>query len=141
MNYKDEIIYKIADKACKKISLKVIKNLQKMKGCHLSGDSGLKNIWDEICVQVQGEESIFWDAYNDTIKPLILSEVKDIDEEIKQAIWFQTDEGLCWDEEAEEQDLLLFNLDQITDYIYNDYLWKYAADWTNNQIEKYLIID
>ena len=29
----------------------------------LSGDdSGLKNVWEEVCVQLQYEESIFWDT-------------------------------------------------------------------------------
>lgn len=34
----------------------------------LSGDnSGLANVWDELCVQVQGEHSYYWDAYLETI--------------------------------------------------------------------------
>ena len=46
----------------------------------LSGDdSGLKNVWEEICVQVQGEESVFWDAYVETIESLLSGSVELLD--------------------------------------------------------------
>lgn len=38
----------------------------------LSGeDSGLKNVWEEICVQVQDEYSFYWESYEDTIRNFI----------------------------------------------------------------------
>jgi len=30
----------------------------------------LVNVWDEICVQVQGEHSAFWDAYDQTARDM-----------------------------------------------------------------------
>jgi len=38
MNYKDRIIEKIADKACNSISSRIVRSLQKMTDCMLSGD-------------------------------------------------------------------------------------------------------
>lgn len=38
-------------------------------------DSGLKNVWEEVCVQVQGEQSYYWDAYLVTINNFILDEL------------------------------------------------------------------
>jgi hypothetical protein len=42
----------------------------------LSGDdSGLANVWDEICIQVQYEHSFYWSAYEETINNLIANEL------------------------------------------------------------------
>src|SRR6187200_1466408 len=59
------------------ISTKVIDQLMLLKnGFLLSGDdSGLKNTWEEICIQVQGEESIHWDVYSDAIRNFITDEL------------------------------------------------------------------
>lgn len=138
MDYKDKILEKVADKACNKISTKVIRNLQKMTDCMLSGDdSSLRNIWDEICVQVQGEESFYWDTYLDTVSSLILKEISSLDEEIKQAIWFQTEEGLYWEDDEEDQEDI-FDEDQISEHILKEYILSAAGNWTNQRIEKYL---
>ena len=49
----DKILAEIARKACERISRKVILAIQKMTEGRLSGDdSGLKNLWDEVCCQV-----------------------------------------------------------------------------------------
>ena len=47
--------------------------LQQMKGDLLvSGDdSVLQNTWEEVCVQVQGEESFFWEIHLDIIEDLL----------------------------------------------------------------------
>lgn len=52
----------------------VIKSLRKFgREFMTSGEgSGLKNVWDEICVQFQSQESIHWDAYEDLIHQLII---------------------------------------------------------------------
>lgn len=53
----------------------VITALQRMPA-HLSGDdSGLDTAWDEVCVQIQCEESIFWDAYVQTIDSCITAAI------------------------------------------------------------------
>ena len=60
----------------------------------LSGDdSGLKNVWEEICVQVQQEESIFWDAYLETMEGLLTGFVELLDRDARMALWAVTDEG------------------------------------------------
>jgi len=48
-------------------------------GMQSGDDTPLKNIWDEVCVQVQGEESAMWDTYSETIQSLILGEVAGLD--------------------------------------------------------------
>jgi len=51
----------------------------------LSGDdSGLKNVWEEICIQMQVQESFHWQAYDKTIKDFIASEFEKLQEPIKK---------------------------------------------------------
>jgi hypothetical protein len=45
-----------------------IKEFQKWKITLSGTDSGLKNTWDEICVQIQGEYSFHWDTYEGAVK-------------------------------------------------------------------------
>ena len=62
----------------------------------LSGeDSGLKNVWDEICVQVQSEESVFWGTYLETVEGILLGLVEALNRAERLALWAETDEG--WD--------------------------------------------
>lgn len=138
MAYKDKIIEYVAKEACKKVSTKIIRKLQQMTECMLSGDdSELGNVWDEICVQIQWEESTMWDVYLDTIRSFIQHEMNKINVKIKQAIWLQTEEGLDW-EFDDEQGSLEFCEDDITEYILQDYILQSAVDWSNKRIEKYL---
>jgi hypothetical protein len=139
MDYKDEIISEISVIESKKISNKVIRNLQKLKDCMLSGDDTiLKNVWDEVCVQVQYEESWAWDAYIDTIRSMIKYEVEQLSNAIKKAIWIQTEEGFDWVINNEEDESIVFSVEDIIEYILHNYVLSEAADWTNKRIEKYL---
>lgn len=99
-------------------------------------DSPLKNIWDEICIQVQGEESFAWDAYLDTIQDIIKSEVMKLDTAVKQAIWLQTDRGLEWEPEDNDTQASPYNEDDIVHYMC-DLVVSAASDWENKHIEKY----
>jgi hypothetical protein len=136
MDYRDRIIVRIAEQECKRISRKVVLALQKMTDGMQSGDdSGLKNIWDEICVQVQSEQSIMWNLYEDLISDIIAWEVEKLGDVHKQAIWLQTSEGIYWDDDKKP----IPYVDQdITDYIFRSYVLNAAADWKNRRIEAYL---
>ena len=143
MYYKDTIISSLADRECKRICGKTIRALQRMtEGMQSGTDASLKNIWDEVCVQVQFEQSLFWDAYLDIINAIISREVNKLDTFVKQAIWFQTVEGSEWECEDEAADEAVCDApyleDDITDYILDRYVLSRAADWSNPRIEKYL---
>lgn len=145
MNYKDNIISAFSESACRIISGKVVRSLQKMTNCMMSGDdTPLNNIWDEICVQVQCEQSWMWDAYLDTISDYILIEVEKLDNHTKEAIWLQTEEGSDWeweiegDGEADSVDSVDFIEYDIVNHILYNFVLPTAANWTNKRIEKYL---
>ena len=56
MNPRDKIISRLADLECKRVSRKVIRNLQRLtEGMQSGDDSVLANVWDEVCVQVRGK--------------------------------------------------------------------------------------
>ena len=130
-----------------------VRELQKCKrdsGFMNSGDdSGLENLWDEICVQVQGERSVFWNAYEDYVIRLISKLLSDrCSENERKMLWLQTEEFQLWyDEEVEEERLSQrFSADGMPDaYTIQDIsewclsrVLSAAADYTNARIERYL---
>jgi hypothetical protein len=132
---------KKATDTCKKISNKVIRALQQMTD-GLEEDTPLKNDWDAVCVQVQGEEWLNWDAYLLTISRLILGELNNIDGNIEEAIWLQTQRGIDWEDDNEDKDYeekepMGIDEDDIVEYILRDFVLAKAADWENNRIQEY----
>ena len=137
MNNADKIVLGIAERECKRLAGRVIRRLQSMKDCLLSGeDSPLESVWDEVCVQVQGQESGMWDAYLDTIEPIVLGFVEELDEETKGAIWLQTSEGEDWEPERDDEDIPSSE-EEIAQHILHKFVISAAADWTNARIEKF----
>ena len=138
MNHRDKIISTYAQQECKRIANKVISALQKMKDNLQSGeDTILKNIWDEICIQMQVGESFYWDAYLLTIRQTIDSKLFNIDHFIKQVIWIETKYGMEWSFDNEEEETIPICDDDIIDHILYDYVLLAANDYTNKRIEKY----
>ena len=75
----------------------VIRGLQQLTDCRTSGDdSGLRDPWDEICVQVQYQGSIHWDAYLDTIEGFALGAVGELTPYERFLVWLLTPRGEEW---------------------------------------------
>jgi hypothetical protein len=109
MDERDRIIASIGQREGQRLANKVRRKLQSMTEGMLSGDDTcLKNIWYEVCVQVQGGESFFWESYEDVIDRLIRSYVDKLTPDIRQAIWLQTDNGQSWsfDKDFDQKQLL-----------------------------------
>jgi hypothetical protein len=139
MDYRDKIISDIAEAECKHICRKVILALQRMtEGMQTGDDTPLKNIWDEVCVEVQFYQSVFWDLYLYTIGTTIWAAVERLDVPRKQAIWLQTGAGMDWAVENEDQQVPVDCERDIIDYIQNSFVLSEAADWTNERIEKHI---
>jgi hypothetical protein len=137
MNPVETVLLAIANRECDRLARKVIRHLQGMKDCLQSGyDSPLENAWDELCCQVQGQESPMWELYIDLVETIVLGVVEKLNTETKQAIWLQTDEAIRWAPEEDDADIPWSN-EEISQYILNDYVMKSAADWTNARIEKF----
>lgn len=141
IDYKNKIILNLAETTCNKILKKVIRSLQKMTDDLLLGDdSELKNIWDEICVQVRCQHSIYWGAYLDTARFEILGELKKLASVSKEAIWLQTDEGTSWaeceeDYNPEGNSTPYVDDDDIIEYILEHFILS-MADMRSDALEE-----
>ncbi|WP_045211262.1 DEAD/DEAH box helicase family protein [Desulfonatronovibrio magnus] len=88
--------------------------------------------------QFQDSYSFMWDAYEDTIFSLLMSEVKQLEGHIAQAIWFQTGDGIDWLVENENSPNVFYDESSIANHIMNEYVLTAADDWSNERIRKYL---
>ncbi len=119
----------------------VIDSLKRLGGDSLlSGDdSGLVNVWEEICVQVSGEETAFWDTYLTVIDDHIRGALSPMSKEARAALWGMTDSGIDWYADygaGEEQSPPIFDEDIIE--MLRDKLLSRAADDDNPRVERYL---
>ncbi len=138
------IVCALAETVCRRVTRKVIRELQRMGpetcgGSLLSGeDSGLKTVWDEICVQVQGEESFSWGAYETTVASLVDGLAEELSDLEREAVWLQTPQGEDWyvDDEDQRNPYPVSNTD-IEEYL-RKLVLDAAADWTNPQIRTFL---
>lgn len=150
------IIERHADTCVKRIARKTLRHLQKCKRengmMQSESDSGLENIWDEVCVQIQYEYSVCWDLYEEYILSCITKLLEtDCSEEEKKMIWLQTDACFDWSscETEEEADLdgyfdennfpNDYAVEDISAYILSEVL-RMAGEYHNQRIEKYLYL-
>lgn len=117
MSYRDKIISEISEKYCRQTCRRVIHYLQSIKDTLSGDDSVLVNSWDEICVQIQFEQSFYWDAYETTMNQAIRAHVEALPNYAVQAIWLQTEEGINWSFENEEAEVAVYIVDDIVDFI------------------------
>lgn len=121
---------------------RAIRALQGLRGDNLQSgeDSGLRDVWDEICVQIQVDLSVMWDAYVDTIERTIEILLESTPRTQLHAMWLKTDQGEEWLEEAEaagggETDLM-YGIEDVVEYVREEVLC-IAADWSNRRIRRY----
>ena len=85
MRIEQHIVAAWAKQLSDKLLKESISALEQMDSSEmLSGDdSGLKNVWEEICVQVQDEQSFFWDTYVETMESLLSGYVELLDRDAR----------------------------------------------------------
>lgn len=122
---------------------KTVAALKSMKGNSLlSGDdSVLTNVWEEVCVQVQGEESFYWDTYLDVIDDLLTGFVEELSPQDRLALWLRTEAGYDWLDEVKrgnaDGNQPAVSIDQVSDYLKSD-LMTSAADFQSTATRRYL---
>lgn len=107
----------------------------------LSGDSGLKNVWEEICVQVQDEQSFFWETYVETIESLLAGYVEMLDANARLALWTLTESGLDYIDDHQTEDKAGLDIPVDTDEIVamlRDGLLSAAANHESRSISRFL---
>jgi hypothetical protein len=133
------IVREVAREAARRITRKVIADLRQMKDTASGDDSGLTTVWDEICVQLQGQESVLWDAYEETVRAFVCGYVAALPKHEKEAIWLQTNAGIDWDcwgpEDRQAQPV--FDED-IVDWLICEFVYAEGSDWSNARIRAFL---
>jgi len=133
------VIERFAEAICNRITRKVIAHLQSMKELMSGDDSGLANTWDEICVQLQYQESVFWFAYDETVRGIVSGHVEDLTPHEKAAVWLQTREAQDWQDEPQEDRSANPVRDiAIVDFLLESYIYSQAMEWSNRGIRAYL---
>lgn len=140
----------LARQAVEKVVPRAIRRLQQFRGDELlSGDSGLRDVWDEICVQVQYQFSPHWPAHQFLIERVVLDLLEGLPRTSLHALWLETDAGQDWADEVEELGAsatptseqpgpqLTFDQDDVVVYL-RDRVIDAAADWSNGRIDRYL---
>jgi hypothetical protein len=140
MRTENDVLRAFAKEIAERISRKTISALQKITDTLSGDDSELKNAWDEVCVQVQHDQSFFWDAYDNTVRSIVTAYIEELQSHEKLVLWFQTEQGWDWlydHVEDSDEDLPVFDED-IVKYIVQEYVYYKANDWTNERIRAYL---
>lgn len=134
------IVRTFAEMVCQRMTRKVIADLQRMESSSLLGDdSGSSNTWDEICMQIQYDQSFYWHAYDFTVRSLVDAYVEDLADFEREAVWLQTQEGEDWDcEDDMERDLYPVSIDDIVAYIMESFVYADAGRWSNSRIRNYI---
>jgi hypothetical protein len=140
MSSESSILREFAEALAESLTKQVIRRLQQLKNSTLSAeDSGLKNPWDEICVQVQSEHSHAWRAYLQTSRGVIRTAVRRLAPHEQYALWLQTESGIVRSEDQQEDGAVDFeNESEIVEYLLEQYLLPAAEDWSNARIRSFL---
>jgi len=133
------IVHQVAQKAARRITRKAIASLQKMTDRLSGDDSELRNVWDEICAQVQHQDSLYRDAYDEMVSGIVRAQLAHLSKDEKEAIWLQTDAGFDWtcEEEADRNAAPVCD-DEVTEWLVEEHVYNAAANWSNPQIRAYL---
>jgi hypothetical protein len=142
MRIEQHIVAAWATQLADKIIKDAINALTEMDSTEmLSGDSGLKNVWEEVCVQVQDEQSFYWDMYVETMESMLAGYVDLLDRDARLALWCSTDEGWSYlaDHRHEEEgvDDVPVTAEEIVLKLH-DQLLSAAADFENPRIVKFI---
>ena len=134
------ILLEICDYHANKICRKVIPILKSLKDADMLSfaEYGLKNVWDEICIQIQTNKSVMWDAYEETVEQTIKFIFKQTDVEILKLLSIMDEDE---NELADEDDFSYVNYKYNEDAACNIVKQKIFNDaglYTNKRIEKYI---
>lgn len=79
------------------------------KNMLLSGDdSGLENIWEEICAQVQFEYSIYWDVYLDTLDNCINRSLSKQPKEVIELLLYISNCDIEDEQDYSQENMLIY---------------------------------
>ena len=133
------IVEEMAARLAKRITRRVVADLQTVRVTLSGDDSGLENAWEEICVQIQCQDSFFWDAYDDTVRSFVVGRVGLLARDEKDALWLQTEAGFDWRfDHGDNRESVPLVEDEIVDHLVRKYVYPAAEAWANHRIRRFL---
>lgn len=112
-----------------------------MQGCtdglQSGDDSGLTNLWDEYCVQVQLQDSVLRSLYDEMIEAFIHESIGRLPFPQLTCLWLQTYQGADWTlSEPDDRAADPVSADEVVAYL-RSAVEATAADWSNRKIRNY----
>lgn len=128
-----------------RIGLLVASDLKRMREPLLSGDDTcLTSVWEEICVQVQGEESHFWGAYAQIMRDQVLARLQEVSRPELEMLWLRTESGWDWlwdvvnAEKGEAPPHPGIDEDAVAQWIVQDFIKPLAEEYESNSVSRFL---
>ena len=121
---KSELLLSVREYHLNKTIINVVNALVALKEHLSSDDSGLVNIWEEVCVQVQGDRFSDWIVYEETIERYIDAELSNLPAVIEQLICYIGD-------------VYPASIDDVFNQL-KDSVMRRADRYSNKRIEAYL---
>src|SRR5262249_6737506 len=136
------IVADLARTVCERIARRVRIALQRMTDQRLYGDDSiLRNTWDELCVELQDQQSLAWSAYEETVRACVTGHVAGLPRFELEAVWLQTDDAfdrIDLEEELPPGSRPAVYDAAVIDHIIRDYVYPLASDWSNARIQAHL---
>lgn len=133
------IVQDLGESVFERVKKAVIQTLDSMEGGLSGEDSGLSSLWEELCVQLQHEQSIFWDMYERTVCETVEGEVAQLPPFEREALWLLTDEGQSWecDDEENRATYPIF-ISDIVQHMVENGIYEEAQSSTSPNVLRYL---
>ena len=134
-----DIVTALADDVSSAISTEVIKALEDKPDTMAGDDSDLSNLWEEICVQIQGEHSHYWNAYDEMVHAYVHDALTTRPVYQQIAVWLKTEQGVdaYYDEERDTKQALDYDTGAAANSIVS-HVYAAASDYSNEAIDEYL---
>jgi hypothetical protein len=106
-------------------------------------DSRLRNVWEELCVQLQSEEGFGFAAYEETVRAIIEGCVQELPRYVVTALWLRTRAADDWRDRDgytrfdQDRHLPICD-DDVVQYVLAEYVYPLGNDWSNARIRDFL---
>lgn len=142
MTVDERLIFYWAKKVRDDLVTKTMNFLIQQNDLTSGDDTCLENNWEEYCVQVQDEESIAWDDYQDHIEMLLRGYFEELPEMKQLTLWLYCDAGIDWYfDENRAQDVITGDVPVNFDECLRELMSainELGIDYNNENIERYL---
>ncbi|NRF68988.1 hypothetical protein HLB44_18500 [Aquincola sp. S2] len=138
MSIQAAVVRQWATEIAARAAARIVRQLAKMPATQSGGDSELRSGSEEFCAQVQGDESFFWDEYQDTVKQCISGALVRLPHLQMVAMWPPSDAGDAWlDENGKGRELPAVYEPDVVEVVYR-VVWRLADDSKIPRVARYL---